>query len=522
MVQNQCHTVIWKYFDEATNSVKEYEHVLNEPISEIRPYIEKLFDEESIDADEREHLLKHYDKPLASLGLRDGRILMTFSMPTQKESSPSPQELLSEPESSPTPLSSKKPPPPPPKKKTGVKPPPPPPPKKRVKPSPIQPNIPESPTQPRKNMHRYQIPAYCTDSGKEWRIQVESPDRPMKFEKSEKPQGSGDVEIVFLIDTSGSMSDEMDAVKRTCLDFATEIENTGATVQMSLVGYGIGGGYGSKTGYKKTHPSGDGYTTVSYPLSSPSRFKDLVNSELQISLAGGGGCYFSGPGTNDVLIEAISMFTPSGEKGKSISKNRVIVHISDEYEYEGKNPELQLNIDSANSSNTVVHSMAPDQPGHRNLSEKTGGKFWDINQAKGVADLSGILEDVSSTIAKAISVKPMGKSKQQATGPTCRQYHASPPALVGGAGGRSTSNELSEGEGYVLIDEFSCLYCTCQSYFVCGFCGAHNCRGKESPSSDSEVVAIATCQECNEEVGIVEETEVRSEVGESGGSKKGK
>ena len=59
--------------------------------------------------------------------------------------------------------------------------------------------------------------------------------------------------------------------------------------------------------------------------------------------------------------------------------------------------------------------MGRDTKGHTEISSQTGGKFWDIESTGGVADLSGILEEVSIEIAKAVSLfkRAHRKGKQQ-------------------------------------------------------------------------------------------------------------
>ena len=49
------------------------------------------------------------------------------------------------------------------------------------------------------------------------------------------------VDIVFLVDTSGSMSDEIEAVKSSCQSFADNIIKEGISVKLGLVGFDLGG-----------------------------------------------------------------------------------------------------------------------------------------------------------------------------------------------------------------------------------------------------------------------------------------
>ena len=84
-----------------------------------------------------------------------------------------------------------------------------------------------------------EISSICSQQNKQFATIVHSDEAPVKFEKS-KPAGTG-TEIVFLIDSSGSMSDKMDAVKRTCSAFAEHIQKeSNAHIRLALVTYGIG------------------------------------------------------------------------------------------------------------------------------------------------------------------------------------------------------------------------------------------------------------------------------------------
>ena len=56
----------------------------------------------------------------------------------------------------------------------------------------------------------------------------------------------GSADIVFLVDTSGRMCDEIEAVKSSCQNFADKIIKDGTNVRLGLVGFDIGGHY--KTG----------------------------------------------------------------------------------------------------------------------------------------------------------------------------------------------------------------------------------------------------------------------------------
>ena len=91
---------------------------------------------------------------------------------------------------------------------------------------------------------------------------------PIKFETKQSNAGSAD--IVFLIDSSGSMGDEMDAVKKTCSEFAEHIQReANATARLALVTYGYGNLDNFSGASSKNHGT---YNTISWPLMEPKPF----------------------------------------------------------------------------------------------------------------------------------------------------------------------------------------------------------------------------------------------------------
>src|SRR5260221_10064632 len=55
------------------------------------------------------------------------------------------------------------------------------------------------------------------------------------------PKQSVSADVIFLMDTSGSMGDEIESVKQSCQAFAKEITKRGASVRLGLIGFDIGG-----------------------------------------------------------------------------------------------------------------------------------------------------------------------------------------------------------------------------------------------------------------------------------------
>jgi len=249
--------------------------------------------------------------------------------------------------------------------------------------------------------------------GAKWQIPEVVPLR--KFEWQDMPADPMDkpsVDIVFMIDTSGSMSNEIEAVKRSCLDFADRIIERGAEVRMGLVGFDIGG-YWKQVPKEKnfTVHNLSVYTIGVWPLGTPQEFKQKV-SPLQIGLFGGGGCYLANADTVDIFPHVVKIFgtTPSG----SSQNSKILVVISDE-------------IGNASGLDKIVEYLQPEGiktyvlgvPGssgaHENLASRTGGKFWDISKLHAVADFSELLENVAGTIAREVTKKMVDGSTSAGT-----------------------------------------------------------------------------------------------------------
>lgn len=370
-----------------------------------------------------------------------------------------------------------------------------------------------------------EISSICSQQNKQFATIVHSDEAPIKFET--KQSNSGSAEIVFLIDSSGSMGNEMSAVKKTCSTFAEHIQReANATTRLALVTYGYGNLDNFSGASSKNHGR---YNTISWPLMEPKAFHSVVNQHLAVGISGGGGCCVAEPGTAEVFKEVLRQFSSGVEKGKgkslSESKTKFIIHISDEYDYSEEERDLpQILIDCKDHS-VVVHTMGRDSKGHTEISRQTGGKFWDIESTGGVADLSGILEEVSIEIAKAVSLqKSTSKGKAaKKQGPRCVQTSNSPRFATSGQsnqGSRATADSsIAPDEGWNAIDDFSCYYCENTQYAVCPECQVHICFG--GVKSSTKGASTIACGVCNWE-GEIEFVDSVESLAKSRSSGKGK
>ncbi len=202
--------------------------------------------------------------------------------------------------------------------------------------------------------------------------------------------GNGNLEIVFLIDTSGSMSGEIEAVKASCVEFASTIEKQGLGVQLGLVGFDIGGFRGTKSSKFKVHRLST-YTIGCWSLSSPKQFKENIK-ELSVGLFGGAGCYLANQDTIDIFPHVVDTFGQS-------NANRVVVIISDEI---GNDSGLSAIVKTLNDAKIKAYVLGVSQGNaHKQIAKQTGGEFWDISVGNGKKDFSTLLvHSVAETIGR--------------------------------------------------------------------------------------------------------------------------
>lgn len=206
---------------------------------------------------------------------------------------------------------------------------------------------------------------------------------------------SSTADVVFLMDTSGSMGNEIDAIRQNCVAFADHITKRGADVRLGLVGFDIGGHSGRPRGSYQIHNLFE-YTIGTWPLKPPSQFKSHIQ-ELSLGLFGGCGCYLADRSTVEIFPHVIDLFAESRPETQ-----RFLVIISDEI---GSTEGVAEIVRLLRDSGIVTHvlGLAGKSRAHQQIADKTGGKFWNILSSKGDQDFSGILTIVADTIGKEIN-----------------------------------------------------------------------------------------------------------------------
>jgi len=205
------------------------------------------------------------------------------------------------------------------------------------------------------------------------------------------PKGNGNnkLEIVFFIDTSGSMTAKIESVKESCVNFANSIENQGLKVKLGLVGFDIGGYRGNPSSLFKVYNLSK-YTIGVWDLAEPSVFKNNIQ-ELCVGIFGGCGCYLANQDTIDMFPYVKSVF---GEGSK-----RILVVISDEI---GDASGLDAIVQTLNEASITTYVLGVSyRDAHKQMAQRTGGEFWDILECNGTADFSSLLvNNVAETIGR--------------------------------------------------------------------------------------------------------------------------
>jgi len=190
----------------------------------------------------------------------------------------------------------------------------------------------------------------------------------------------GRVDIVFLIDTSGSMGRELDGVKRSCVAFASHIASQNIDCRLGLVDF--------------DKPCGGGcYNYDLFALQTDvNLFKTNIN-KLAIGRIGGCGCNIADEDTLPVFKQIPPLFSDSN------GRTKILIIISDEV---GNNKACKPIINLMTKNDITVHILGvPGDNAHSMIAKQTNGKFWDIFSSRKI-DFSAIFENIAQEIALTI------------------------------------------------------------------------------------------------------------------------
>ena len=184
-----------------------------------------------------------------------------------------------------------------------------------------------------------------------------------------------EADIHFLIDTSGSMSNELESVKKSCMDFADTIVSAGIDCRLGLVDFD-----------KR-------YGDYKYEIFGPCDALTLKESiaKLKIGRLGGLGCYVGELNTIPV-VEAFADSFPDSHKTK------IGILISDEV---GRDSEAIARIIDIFQQNYIcMHVVGVSNSCHEQIASETGGKFWNIHSSRGQISFDELLNSIANEITQ--------------------------------------------------------------------------------------------------------------------------
>lgn len=193
--------------------------------------------------------------------------------------------------------------------------------------------------------------------------------------EDELPKAVPQADIIFLIDTSGSMSDELEGVKRSCLDFAKRVIEAGIDCRLGLVDFDM-------------PASSSNYNWEVFRPMKPSKFPTAI-SGLRIGRLGGCGCYIGNANTIPVAEAFVKSF-PSNERLK------IGILISDEVGNDAS--AIQRIVSILKSAQVCLYVVGVSGSCHERLAGETGGHFWDIHQSRGSVNFSNLLDAIAVEI----------------------------------------------------------------------------------------------------------------------------
>jgi len=192
--------------------------------------------------------------------------------------------------------------------------------------------------------------------------------------EDEAPQAAPQADIIFLVDTSGSMSSELEGVKCSCLDFAERVISSGVDCQMGLVDFDL--------------PFGGNYKWEVFGPMEPRKFSAAI-SGLSIGRLGGGGCYIGAANTIPVINAFVKAF-PRRDRLK------IGILISDEVGNEA--PAIAQITNILKAGQVCLYVVGVARSCHEKLATATGGQFWDIHQSRGSVNFGNLLDSIAVEI----------------------------------------------------------------------------------------------------------------------------
>ena len=185
------------------------------------------------------------------------------------------------------------------------------------------------------------------------------------------------VDLVFVIDTTGSMSDKIEGLLATCAKFVDEFAALHLDHQIAVVAFG-----------DLTVP-GDKIESTTFVSQVDMTIKNLKN----VPRFGGGGN--DGESSFEALEQAMNLPFRS-------NAIKVIIHITDE-------PALQDRISAINITNRLVQNeilvfvVSPPIGYFKELANKTGGKWYQVSANTDFTDLMEMFQQIAIKVSQVVN-----------------------------------------------------------------------------------------------------------------------
>jgi len=214
------------------------------------------------------------------------------------------------------------------------------------------------------------VTATCSTLRSEQKLDVN-----MVSKEDDRPATAAQADIMFLVDTSGSMSAELVGVKKSGLEFAEKVTNAGVSCRLGVVDF-------DKPVFRDT------YRWEVFGPMPPEQCMGAIK-DLKIGRLGGCGCYVGDAGTVPVIEAFAKTFTDN-------NRLKIGILVSDEV---GKDPaSIASIVRILQDANVCMHVFGVPGSCHETIAEATGGKFWDIIASRGHVNFSELLDGVAAEI----------------------------------------------------------------------------------------------------------------------------
>lgn len=208
---------------------------------------------------------------------------------------------------------------------------------------------------------------------------------------TDKTESVSLVDLVFLVDNSGSMSDEANAIARDIMSWASSLSSSGLDIRFACVGYG------SKVGTNNY-----GYLVANYGVSGAIDFTDSNGISTYLNRTTGTSRTVGYSGSNASFLSsqaALEKYSKAGgecgiqalrfaDENFTFRKgaNRIYVNFTDDANYHGNSTDLKvayLKTDSWDTNKGTIHTVFSGSTSYvtgrsygddpRLMSEYTGG-----------------------------------------------------------------------------------------------------------------------------------------------------